>query len=50
MFKKLIGACVGLAMMGMAGTAKALPLTGDTVSINLTSSANHGQDKYDNAA
>ena len=24
MFRKLIGACVGLAMMGMAGTANAL--------------------------
>ncbi len=27
MFRKLIGACVGLAMMGMAGTANAVPLT-----------------------
>ena len=27
MFRKLIGACVGLAMMGMAGTAHAVPLT-----------------------
>ena len=26
MFRKLIGACVGLAMMGMAGTAKAIPI------------------------
>ncbi len=27
MFRKLIGACVGLAMMGMAGTADAVPLS-----------------------
>ncbi len=26
MVRKLIGACVGLAMMGMAGTAKAIPI------------------------
>ncbi len=26
MYKKLIGACVGLAMMGMAGTAQAIPI------------------------
>ncbi len=29
MFRKLIGACVGLAMMGMAGTANAVPMTID---------------------
>ena len=29
MFRKLIGACVGLAMMGMAGTAHALVITYD---------------------
>jgi len=29
MFRKLIGACVGLAMMGMAGTANAVPLNID---------------------
>jgi hypothetical protein len=27
MFRKLIGACVGLAMMGMAGAANAVPIT-----------------------
>ncbi|MCZ6860062.1 MAG: PEP-CTERM sorting domain-containing protein [Alphaproteobacteria bacterium] len=27
MFRKLIGACVGLAMMGMAGTANAVPIS-----------------------
>ncbi len=27
MFRKLIGACVGLAMMGVAGTANAVPIT-----------------------
>ena len=30
MFRKLIGACVGLAMMGMAGTASAVPITVST--------------------
>ncbi len=31
MYRKLMGACVGLAMMGMAGTAQAIPITTDLV-------------------
>ncbi len=36
MFRKLIGACVGLAMMGMAGTASALSLTYTYIGNNFT--------------
>ncbi len=37
MFRKLIGACVGLAMMGMAGTANAVTFTGESAFLSATS-------------
>ena len=34
MFRKLLGACVGLAMMGVAGAAGAAPILSTTVLID----------------
>ena len=35
MLRKLLGACVGLAMMGMAGAATAVPITGEYIDAEL---------------